>query len=263
MKKVSVSSNGQWKLEKAKADMPGPYAIEHDNPAHKLEGKEAIDHLKHNLKTAGNMPYKAMKMAKNPATGKDEPHIMLHRGMPDSHMPMDSKRHGNQKFEVTDSHVNHEGTGVHTANYDVANTYSGGYGGGQGESRVHSFWVPVSHIIVNASFQNTKDNSLPHGDHITVGPGKYEKISEEERNDMMSKLNPKPTAKDYLHADLFRKKLKGMDDEDHDNYSRKIMSFSPKSVKEMSAMHRNPMVHESLSDKDYHSTLKDHIKSLK
>lgn len=263
MEKINYLSNGQWKLEKAKSDMPGPYDIDHNNPAHKYKDNENIKHMRHTFKTAGNQSHKAMKMEVNPTTGKSEPHIMLHRGMPDSQMAMNSKRHGNQKFEVTDTHINHEGTGVHTAEYSMADAYSGGYGGGEGKARVHSFWVPMTNIIQNASFHNEKSGNLSAGNHITVGPGNYKKISEDEKKDMMSKLDPKPKARDYIHADLFRKKMKGMDTEDHSNYSKKIRSFSPEAIKEMAGMHNNPMIHQNISNKDYHSALKDHVKSLK
>ena len=67
MERVDLSLNGQWKLEKAKADMPGPYAVDHSNPTHKYEGDEHIQHMKHTLKGAGNQPHKAMKMAINRA----------------------------------------------------------------------------------------------------------------------------------------------------------------------------------------------------
>ncbi|MCK5610581.1 hypothetical protein KAR91_52395 [Candidatus Pacearchaeota archaeon] len=265
LEKIKYLPNGQWELAKAKTEMPGPYAIEHDNPDHKYKGKDLHQHIRHTIKTASTQPHKALKMDINPATGKNEPHIMLHRGMPDSNMPMDSKRLGNQKFEVTDSHVNHEKTGVHTAIYNVADSYSGGYGGGKGEAQVHSFWVPVTHVMNNLSFANIKnERQNEHGDHMTVGPGNYKKISEEEKKDMMSKRDPKPTAKDHIDAHSFRSKIEGLDSEPHENYSKKIRSFSDESVKELAGMHNNPRVHESLSsDKDYHNAVLNHVKTLK
>jgi len=128
---------------------------------------------------------------------------------------------------------------------------------------VHSFWVPISDVLDNISFSNTKNNKLTHGDHVVVGPGKHNKISEEEKAQMLDSMNKPPTSNDYLNAHKFRSKIAGMDSSKHDNYSKNISDFSNSAIKELASMHSNPRIHTELGNEEYKNQVINHLKSLK
>lgn len=113
-----------------------------------------------------NSPYKTMI---NEETGKPEVHIAVHRGIGSNFDPDAS---GENKFKVTDSHIESNSSSVHTLYPSVAREYAGKGG------KVISVWVPVSKINALAEYHHAgfkdKRNEIPENmrtEQHMVAPG--------------------------------------------------------------------------------------------
>ena len=162
---------------------------------------------------------KAYKNMLNPSTGKQEPHIMVHRGI--STTP--DKEGGFNKLLIHDNHIEQPTNAVHTLSPHVAHGYANKEKGGG----VVSFWVPISQVnsmgryfIAGAKNRQAVSNKMFEGQtsshydektnefyekpihpdeeresyaknpqvkseqHISIKPGKYQRASAQDLNDL-------------------------------------------------------------------------------
>lgn len=162
---------------------------------------------------------KAYKNMLNPNTGKQELHIMVHRGI--SAHP--DEEGGFNKLLIRDNHIEQPTNAVHTLSPRVAHDYSNKEKGGG----VLSFWIPISQVnsmgryfsagaknrlaVPNKMFEgqtathyNEKTNELyekpvdPDDEresyaknihatseqHISIKPGKYQRATEQDLKDL-------------------------------------------------------------------------------
>jgi hypothetical protein len=102
--------------------------------------KRAIEHSSPTNKNTKNMI--------NPITGKNELHILTHRGIKN----IDSEATGPNMLSVGPEHVEQSHHAVHTLDPQVAEQYG----------NRHSFWVPISNMVgtskyINGRFKNSND----------------------------------------------------------------------------------------------------------
>jgi hypothetical protein len=150
---MSKHPKESYELEKA---VPGPgtspYQMKED-----YTGKDAKKAQINAVKNAMQLPHNAFKRAINPATGKDELHMLVHRGIKTDGSQLDSShpRKGGYKFKI-DPDTNTFNADTHTVNtlsHEAAHDYGD----------VHSFWVPVSHVSATSHYlaQRWKNPNIP------------------------------------------------------------------------------------------------------
>lgn len=174
MESIDFLSNGQWLLKAVPKYESSGYFMDQGNPEHQFSGKEALRLKNKILSRMSEEPKGSIKHAINPKTNKEEPHIMLHRGIKAGQEGPNAERYGNQKFHVTDDSAVHEGIGVHTPSYNYASDYGD----------VHSFWVPISDIKSYDAY--ALENNDRNKEHVVVGTGKYSKVSPDELKSIIS-----------------------------------------------------------------------------
>lgn len=184
--------------------IPGP-----DEDAYNIkQGYTGKDSFKAQIRALGEIQHydvhgKHIKTMKNPNTGKNEPHVLLHNGMsskPVANPNLESSR--STPFKVTPNTFGHDKHAVHAIDMGAANYYAEGEGG------LYSFWVPVSHIEATRRYMDSRWNNpnMPdhpdwEGDpearhymindpwvvdqgHIIVKPGTYQRATKKEMQEI-------------------------------------------------------------------------------
>lgn len=206
--KVKILNNGQWKLTKAWGTATYD-AVDHgespfgadQNKAHQAK-TDLIDHVKTNYPSQ-------LKTMKNLHTGKDEPHVLLHRGIGnnDGENPV-STRTGQNSIAWSGKFINSTHNSVHTLNKDQALGYAEGDAREDGEHGIaHSFWVPLSNIHGNEpSIDGEHNQSDAQADHVLIAPGKYRRHSSTtlhvDGKDEKGYIKYRPEIEHFTHDDI-------------------------------------------------------------
>lgn len=176
MNKESIQfyKNGQWTLRKAWGSSIYD-AVSHGKSPFKdhAETHQAKTDILNHFKKQ-NLPMKNME---NLQSGIEEPHVLLHRGMPeeDPNTTINPAAKGPNMLDFSNGKTvktthNH----VSTSNRDEAEFYSAKPGKGNNDDFGHhlSYWVPISSVYGNGKSIDKDENS--NSDHHLVAPGEYQ-----------------------------------------------------------------------------------------
>ncbi len=172
---LKIAKNGQWALQSLKKNWGSPIyeQVSHGKSPFKdlKAASEAKSNLLENIKAK---PYAKSQKMVNAQTGKEETHVLLHRGLPgDSVNSVDPAGKGPNRLNFSSgTHIETDHNSVHTLHPEEAEGHCTDYG----EHAKHvSFWAPLSSIHGSGHFIDKHLGHSEEGDdeHVLVAPGKY------------------------------------------------------------------------------------------
>lgn len=174
MERLIIKPNGQWELKKAWGD-PDYEQVSHGNSPFKDQrsAQQAKVEFVKNIKNSDHAQYKNMP---NIHTGKDELHVLLHRGMGgDREGDIDPNSVGDNQLNWSNGKtVKTTTNSIHTTHPDEA------MGHAQGSMHGHTlaFWVPLSSIHGNCYSINEHlkpdEEHVKDKMHVMIAPGEYQ-----------------------------------------------------------------------------------------
>jgi hypothetical protein len=174
LEEISWLQNGQWELCKMAWGTPIYDHLDHGNNPIK-DSKKAHEAKMNVADSVRNHKVAKHKTMSNLSTGKDEPHVLLHRGISDQGGDMEPKK-GPNMIHWDDDHINTSHNSIHSLNPDEAMGHAEDH---DDHGITHSFWVPISSIHGTGEYIDNHFKAKDQGDkdHVMIGPGQYRRES--------------------------------------------------------------------------------------
>ena len=175
MEKLTFLPNGQWELlEKMSWGSPIYDQLKHGNSPFK--NAKTIQNAKTDaVNTIKGQDYSKTQEMPNLQTGKDELHVLLHRGLGggENNGEIDPAATGPNMLDFSNGKtIKTTHNSIHTSHPDEAI----GHAEEQDSNGIHlSHWVPISSIHGSGKFIDKAHNHQEEGDdmHYLVAPGEY------------------------------------------------------------------------------------------